>query len=164
VHTISVDVSSAAHESTNDPSGVFLERLLLLLVVAVSLAAVDQAVKLTLPSPSWAFHQRSELWFVGSCLLLVAATPLARIPSTTVAIAAGIFCGGVLGNVLSASQDALEVPNPIVIGHATGGIAFNVADLFILSGNLLLMGSLIVVVIRNRDRLPLRQRRQKRRA
>jgi hypothetical protein len=147
-------VSSAAHEQTQDSSAVFLERLLLLLVVAVSLAAVDQAVKLTLPSPEWALHQRSELWFLGSCLLLVAAAPLARIPSTTVAVAAGIFCGGVLGNVLSASQDALAVPNPIVVGSADGRIAFNVADLFILSGNLLLMASLIIVLIRNRDRLP----------
>jgi hypothetical protein len=156
-------VSSAADERTHDSSRVTLQRLLLLLGLAVALAAVDQAVKLTLPSPTWALHQRSALWFLGSCLLLVVATPLARIPSTMVTVAAGIFCGGVLGNVISASQDALAVPNPIVVGSADGRIAFNVADLFILSGNLLLMASLIIVLIRNRDRLPVREGRRLRR-
>ena len=142
---------------------MWLERLLLLLVTAVTLALLDQAVKHSFSAPAWTLHQRSGLWFAGCCLILVAAPPLARVPSRAVALAAGIFCGGVLGNLLSASQDALKVPNPIVIGSADGRIAFNVADLFILSGNLLLMASLIVVLIRNRHRLPVREGRRLRR-
>jgi hypothetical protein len=149
--------------TTSTADTVWLERLLLLLVTAAALATLDQAVKHTLSAPAWTLHQRSALWFVGCCLILVAATPLARVPSNTVALAAGIFCGGVLGNVISASQDSLAVPNPIVVGSADGRIAFNVADLFILSGNLLLMASLIVVLIRNRDRLPVREGRRLRR-
>jgi hypothetical protein len=149
--------------TTSTADTVWLERLLLLLVTAAALATLDQAVKHTFSAPAWTLHQRSALWFAGCCLILVAATPLARVPSKTVALAAGIFCGGVLGNLISASQDALAVPNPIVVGSADGRIAFNVADLFILSGNLLLMASLIVVLIRNRDRLPVREGRRLRR-
>jgi hypothetical protein len=131
-----------------------MKRLLGLLVITTTLAAVDLWTKLLLPAPDWALHQRSNLWFIGSCLLLVAALPLARLPSTSVTIAAGIFNGGVLGNVLSASDNDLVVPNPILIGNQVNGVAFNLADLFILTGNLMLMATLIVLVVRNRERLP----------
>jgi hypothetical protein len=132
-------------------------RLLVLLVVAVSLAAVDLYVKFAVPTPPWALHQRSDVWFFGSCLLMVGSFAFARLPSNTVTIAAGIFNGGILGNLLSASTDHLEVPNPILIGQRTGGIAFNLADAFILTGNLMLMVSLCVLTIRYRDRLPQRE-------
>jgi hypothetical protein len=131
-----------------------MKRLLGLLMITTSLAAVDLWVKFALPTPEWALHQRSNVWFIGSCLLLVAALPLARLPSNTVTVAAGIFNGGVLGNVLSASDNHLVVPNPLLIGSRVNGVAFNLADLFILTGNLMLMAALIVLVVKNRDRLP----------
>ncbi len=134
-----------------------MERLFVLLVVTVSLAAVDLYVKLAVPTPSWALHQRSDVWFFGSCVLMFAALALARLPSNTVTVAAGIFNGGMLGNLISASSDHLEVPNPILIGHQTGGIAFNMADAFILTGNLMLVVSLCVLTIRHRELLPQRQ-------
>ena len=134
-----------------------MERLFVLLVVAVSLAAVDLYVKFAVPTPPWALHQRSNVWFVGSCVLMFGSLALARLPSNTVTIAAGIFNGGMLGNLISASSDHLEVPNPILIGHQTGGIAFNMADAFILTGNLMLVVSLCVLTIRYRDLLPKRQ-------
>ena len=131
-----------------------MRRLLGLLVIAMALAAVDLWVKLLLPTPDWALHQRSNVWFIGSCLLLVAALPLARLRSNSVTLAAGIFNGGVLGNLISASDHHLVVPNPILIGDRTNGIAFNLADAFILTGNLMLMATLIALTIRNRHRLP----------
>jgi lipoprotein signal peptidase len=134
-----------------------MERLLVLLIVAVSLAAVDLWVKFAVPTQPWALHQRSDVWFIGSCFLLLASLALARLPSNTVTIAAGIFNGGILGNLMSASTDHLEVPNPILIGQRTGGVAFNLADAFILTGNLMLMVSLCVLTIRYRDHLPRRQ-------
>ena len=82
---------------------VWMERLLVLLVIAVSLAAIDLYVKLTVPTPPWALHQRSDVWFFGSLVLMLAALALARLPSNTVTIAAGIFNGGMLGNLFSAS-------------------------------------------------------------
>ena len=120
-------------------SEAWSERLLALLLIAVVLAAIDQTVKLTVSTPLWAVHHRSDLWFVGSCLVLVAVLPLTRLPSRGVAIAAGRLRGGVLGNLLSASADGLNVPNPIIIMHGMGGVAFNPADAFIEAGNLALM-------------------------
>ena len=131
-----------------------MRRLLGLLVIALAFAAVDLWVKLVLPAPDWALHQRSNVWFIGSCLLLVAALPLARLRSNSVTLAAGIFNGGVLGNLISASDHHLVVPNPILIGDRTTGIAFNLADAFILTGNLMLMATLIALTIRNRHSLP----------
>ena len=45
----------------------WVERLLTLLVIAAVLAVLDQYVKFEIPTPSFAQHHRSELWFFGSC-------------------------------------------------------------------------------------------------
>ena len=63
------------------------------------------------------------------------------------------FAGGFLGNLISAGTDGLYVPNPLIIMHGMGGIAFNPADAFILIGNLSLMAALIVVCVRYRVEL-----------
>ena len=133
-------------------TATWIERLLTLLVIAAALALSDQYVKLEVPTPMWAVHHRSDLWFLGSLALLVAVLPLARLPSNAVTAAAGIFAGGVLGNLISAGANGLEVQNPLVIGNRTG-VAFNLADTYVLTGNLLLMASLIVLTLRYRDRL-----------
>ena len=134
-------------------TGTWSERLLALLIVATALAAIDQWVKLTVPTPTWAVHHRSDLWFAGSCLVLVAVLPLTRLPSRAVSIAAGVFSGGVLGNLLSASNGGLDVPNPIVVMHGMGGVAFNPADAFLEAGNLALMATLAWVALRHREEL-----------
>ena len=134
-------------------SDAWSERLLALLIVATALAAVDQWVKVSISTPVWAEHHRSGAWFAGSCAILIAILPLTRLPSRAVAIAAGVFAGGVLGNLISAGSDGLHVPNPIIIMHGMGGIAFNPADAFILAGNLSLMAALITVCIRYRVEL-----------
>jgi lipoprotein signal peptidase len=132
-------------------SEAWSERLLALLVIAAVLAAVDQVVKHTVSTPLWAVHHRSDRWFIGSCLVLVAVLPLTRLPSRSVAIAAGVFAGGVLGNLLSAGADGLNVPNPIIVMHGMGGVAFNPADAFIETGNLALMVALVCVTLRHRE-------------
>jgi lipoprotein signal peptidase len=134
-------------------SDAWSDRLLALLLVATALAAVDQWVKVLVSTPAWAQHHRSDAWFAGSCAILIAILPLTRLPSRAVAIAAGVFAGGVLGNLISAGTDGLYVPNPIIIMHGMGGIAFNPADAFILAGNLSLVTTLIVVCIRSRAEL-----------
>jgi uncharacterized membrane protein YkvI len=129
------------------------ERLLLLVLTAGALAAADLAVKSAVSTPPWDFHQRSQAWVALSLALLVAALLLTRLPSRAVAIAAGVMSGGVLGNLISARWHGNRVPNPLVIGDAAGGIAFNLADVFALVGIVLLTASLCAVAIRHRDRL-----------
>ena len=129
------------------------ERLLFVLGTSAVFAALDLSVKMTLPTPEWAFHQRSPGWAVLSALLLVGACALALVPSRAVTIAAGVTAGGVLGNLTSALWDGNRVPNPLVIGDQMNFVAFNLADVVFSVGNLVLMATLIVVTIRNRDRL-----------
>jgi thiosulfate reductase cytochrome b subunit len=129
------------------------ERLFLVSAAAAVLMAADLAVKATVPTMPWHFHQRSNAWEILCVVLLLGALALARIPSRAVAIGAGVMSGGVAGNLLSARANDNRVPNPLVIGDYATGIAFNAADIFILVGNLLLMVSLMAVTIRNRDRL-----------
>jgi signal peptidase (SPase) II len=126
-------------------------RLLVLWLLASTLAAFDLWVNVFVPTPDWAFHQRSSLWAFGCVVLLVAVIPLTRLPSPSVTIGAGFLAGGVLGNLISGASDHLAVPNPIMLHtSAGGGIAFNVADAFIITGNLILVLALCALVIRNR--------------
>ena len=128
-------------------------RLLLVVAPAAALASVDQIVKATVDTPWWAFHHRSHGWVVLSMALLIGAVLLALVPSRLVAVAAGVMSAGVLGNLVSARWDGNWVPNPLVIGHYGHGFAFNLADVFFMVGNLLLMSGLIVLTIHNRERL-----------
>jgi lipoprotein signal peptidase len=129
-------------------------RLLVLWLLASSLAAFDLWVNVVVPTPDWAFHQRSGLWAFGCIVLLVAIVPLTRLPSPSVTIGAGFLAGGVLGNLIAGARDHLAVPNPLLLHTSpTGGIAFNFADAFILTGNLILVLSLCALVIRNRRQL-----------
>jgi lipoprotein signal peptidase len=91
---------------------------------------------------------------LGRVVLLVAVIPLTRLPSPSVTIGAGFLAGGVLGNLISGASDHLAVPNPLLIHtSAGGGIAFNVADAFIITGNLILVLALCTLVVKNRREL-----------
>ena len=131
------------------------DRLLLIAAPAVVLASVDLIVKAKVPTESWAYHHRSQAWVVLSVVVLFGAFSLALVRSLAVAVAAGVMCGGVIGNLVSARADGNWVPNPLVIGNYERGFAFafNLADVFFLAGNLLLMAALVVMVVRRRDRL-----------
>ena len=129
-------------------------RLLVLWLLASTLAAFDLWVNVFVPTPDWAFHQRSSLWAFGCVVLLVAVIPLTRLPSPSVTIGAGFLAGGVLGNLISGASDHLAVPNPLLIHtSAGGGIAFNVADAFIITGNQILVLALCTLVVKNRREL-----------
>jgi lipoprotein signal peptidase len=69
-----------------------------------------------------------------------------------VAFAGGVMSAGVLGNLVSARADGNWVPNPLTISSGEYSLAFNLADVFFLFGNLLLMTALIVVSVRHRGR------------
>jgi len=126
---------------------------LLILAPAAALACADLVVKATVATPWWAFHHRSDAWVALSVVLLFAALALSLVPSRLVALAAGVMCGGVVGNVVSARAHSDWVANPLTIGGYRQGIAFNLADVFFLVGNLALTAALVAVTLRNRERL-----------
>jgi hypothetical protein len=128
-------------------------RLLLVIAPAALLACADLIVKATVHTPWWAFHHRSNAWVVLSMILLVAAGLLAFVPSRLAAVAAGMMAGGALGNLLSARWDGNWVPNPLVIGGYGYGVAFNLADVFFIVGNVALMTALIVVALHHREQV-----------
>ena len=129
-------------------------RLLVLWLLASTLAAFDLWVNVVVPTPDWAFHQRSSLWALGCVVLLVALIPLTRVPSPAVTIGSGFLAGGVLGNLISGASDHLAVPNPLMIHTSAGaGIAFNFADAFIITGNLILVLALCTLVFKTRGQL-----------
>jgi hypothetical protein len=127
-----------------------------MLCVALPLAAVDLYVKAIEPTPEWAYHQRSLRWLALSIALFAAILLIARIPSLFVAVAAGVLAGGLLGNSLSAAYNQMEVPNPLIMNVGEGVVAFNLADIWALSGIGLLVLTLGAWLIHNRHLLPSR--------
>jgi len=125
-----------------------------MLCVAIPLAAVDLLVKAEEPTAPWAYHQRSLGWLALSLTLLAAMLVISQIPSRLVAPAAGVLAAGILGNSLSAAWNGMEVPNPLVIGGRHAFVAFNLADVWALTGILALVCAIGIWLIRNRDLLP----------
>ena len=82
-------------------------------------------------------------------LVLVVLVP--RIPLLPVAVGAGVAAGGTVANLASLFIWRDGVPDPLVV-HA---VAFNLADVFVLCGDALLLSSAAVYALRHRDRLHL---------
>jgi len=78
-----------------------------------------------------------------------------RLPSNVAAVGAGVACGGALGNLVSVLAWAQGVPDPFVIIGATHGLAFNLADLFAVSGDTVLLS--VVVLLGLQRRMALRE-------
>ncbi len=83
---------------------------------------------------------------------LLAIVP--HVPSWPVSLGAGVAAGGALGNLVSGIVWwSRGVPDPIVVRGAAGGVAFNLADVFLLVGDALLLSAAAVHALRNRERL-----------
>lgn len=131
-----------------------VQRVGIMLSVAVPLAAADLFVKATIPTQPWAYHERSIAWLFLSFALFAAMILVAQIPSLLVAPAAGVLAAGILGNSLSAAWNDMEVPNPLLAGGSNPYIAFNLADIWALAGILALLLTIGTWLIRNRALLP----------
>ena len=130
-----------------------LRRTVLLLSVALPLAALDLAHKLSMPTEEWAYHPRGPAWIAMSAAVVLGCVALARVPSAAVAAMAGVLAAGAGGNGVSAIVWERGIPNPVVVDLGQAVIAFNLADILSLVGVLLLMVELSSVTIRNRERL-----------
>jgi Signal peptidase (SPase) II len=129
-------------------------RLAIVALVATPLVCADLVVKAVLPTNFAFLHQRSGGWMVLSTVVLLVALLLARLPSRFLAAGAGVLAAGVLGNLVSAGLHHGVVPNPFVIVDSDWDIAFNLADLFVLSGIVLLTAGSLRLAVRHRDLLP----------
>jgi lipoprotein signal peptidase len=127
-------------------------RRTLLVCTALSCAAIDLVYK-SLVAADY-HHARTQ--FVALIMFAVIAALVVlvpRVPSNVAAVGAGVACGGALGNLVSLLAWSQGVPDPIVVSGALHGVAFNLADLFALTGDALLIGAIAVHGARNRARL-----------
>lgn len=99
-------------------------------------------------------HHRSHGWVILSLALLVAMLLLSRLPSRLLAVACGLVAGGTLGNLIWAVGHRDLVANSIVLQRSNSGIAFTLADVYVLSGILLLIAASMRMTILYRHVLP----------
>jgi lipoprotein signal peptidase len=127
-------------------------RRTVLVCTAISFATIDLAHKLFTPTN---FHHARASFVVVVMLGLVAALVLLvpRVPSNAAAVGAGIACGGTLGNLVSLLAWSHGVPDPLVLMGATHGLAFNLADVFAVTGDALLLSAIVLHGVRHRARL-----------
>ncbi len=127
-------------------------RQALLVLTAVVCMTIDLVHKTAVPAEL--YHARSP--FIALLLgALVAAliVVVPRLPSNAAAVGAGIVCGGALGNLVSIFAWAQGVPDPLLIVGETHVLAFNLADVFAVVGDVLLLSAAVVHGMRMRMRL-----------
>jgi hypothetical protein len=127
-------------------------RRLLLVTTAVLVAAADLGYKAAVDAP---YHHLRSTAVVGIAAVVIVAlvTLVPRLPSRTAAIGAGLAAGGALGNLVSVLAWSEGVPDPLVVAGARYGVAFNLADVFALGGDALLLSAAALYAMRNRGRL-----------
>ena len=127
------------------------QRLVLFVVPTLGLAFLDFGVKERLPTSDWLLHERSAAWVGLSVALVLGCFALACLSTRKLAAMAAVTAGGALGNLISVSREG-AVPNPFLIG-GSNGIVFNLADVFVTGGLVLLVVALIAASLRNKHRL-----------
>ena len=127
-------------------------RRTLLVCTAISFAAIDLVHKSFVPAE---FHH-ARTPFIALVMVAVIAALIVlvpRVPSNAAACGAGIACGGALGNLVSLLAWSQGVPDPLVVSGTPYSVAFNLADVFAITGDALLLSAVVLHGIRNRARL-----------
>jgi len=123
-----------------------------LLFTAIVCAAVDLVHKSFTTAEF--HHARTPYVAIVIGVLIAALVVLVpRLPSNVAAVGAGVACGGALGNLVSLLAWAQGVPDPFVVVGATHGLAFNLADLFAVSGDSLLLSAVVLLGLQRRSAL-----------
>jgi lipoprotein signal peptidase len=135
----------------SDRGGVRRRRLLLV-ATAVLVAAADLGYKVAVDAP---YHHLRSTAVVGiAAVVIVALIALVpRLPSRAASVGAGLAAGGALGNLVSVLAWSEGVPDPLVVAGARYGVAFNLADVFALGGDALLLTAAALYAMRHRGRL-----------
>lgn len=127
-------------------------RRALLVCTALVFAAIDLVHK----SLSYAeFHHARTPYvtLVMGALITALVVLVPRLPSNAAAVGAGIACGGALGNLVSLLAWSQGVPDPFVVVGATHGLAFNLADVFAVGGDSILLSVVVLLGVRRRAAL-----------
>jgi lipoprotein signal peptidase len=124
----------------------------ILVSTALVFAAVDLVHKM-LTSAEFHHARTPYVTLVMAALIAALVVLVPRVPSTAAAFGAGLACGGALGNLVSLLAWSQGVPDPFVIAGATHGLAFNLADLFAVSGDTLLLSTVVLYGMQQRARL-----------
>ena len=127
-------------------------RRTLLVCIAISFAAIDLVHKSFVPAE---FHH-ARTPFIALIMVAVIAALIVlvpRVPSNAAACGAGIACGGALGNLVSLLAWSQGVPDPLVVSCTPYSVAFNLADLFAITGDALLLSAVVLHGMRHRPRL-----------
>ena len=123
-----------------------------MLFTAIVCAAVDLVHKSFTTAEF--HHARTPYVAIVIGVLIAALVVLVpRLPSNVAAVGAGVACGGALGNLVSLLAWAQGVPDPFVVVGATHGLAFNLADLFAVSGDSLLLSAVVLLGLQRRSAL-----------
>jgi hypothetical protein len=148
-----IETKAAAREGSLRPLGV-REARWLLIVIAAWLGAFDLIVKVVAPTESGFYHQRTHLELLAILIISAAAVyfvPLAR--SRLITVGAGFMVGGGVGNALSIVVFPLGVPNPFAVSESGWTIAFNLADVCVAIGFVLMTTGVWGLSIRLRQDL-----------
>jgi len=124
----------------------------ILVSTALAFAAIDLVHK-ALTSAEFHHARTPYITLVMGGLIAALVVLVPRLPSTAAAVGAGVACGGALGNLVSLLAWTQGVPDPFVVAWATHGLAFNLADLFAVSGDALLLSAVILHGMQQRARL-----------
>jgi lipoprotein signal peptidase len=127
-------------------------RRALLICTALVFAAIDLVHK-TLTYAQFHHARTPYVTLVMGALIAALVVLVPRLPSNVAAIGAGIACGGALGNLVSLLAWTQGVPDPFVVAGATHGLAFNLADLFAVGGDSMLLSVVILLGLQRRAAL-----------
>jgi len=121
-------------------------------MIALVFASIDLSYKLTTPADYHHARSRVAALAIAAVVLgLVVFVP--RVPSRVAVFGAAVAAGGALGNLVSLFVWQQGVPDPLVVQGATRGVAFNLADVFAFTGDVLLLSAVVVHGVRHRARL-----------
>ena len=128
------------------------QRRVVLLTAALVCASIDLSHKSFVSAD---FHHSRTRYVVLLMAALIAALVVLvpRVPSSAAALGAGVACGGALGNLVSVLVWSQGVPDPLLIAGGSYGLAFNLADLFAVAGDALLLSVVILHGMQHRGRL-----------
>ena len=127
-------------------------RRALLICTALVFAAIDLVHK-TLTYAQFHHARTPYVTLLMGALIAALVVLVPRLPSNVAAMGAGIACGGALGNLVSLLAWTKGVPDPFVVAGATHGLAFNLADLFAVGGDSVLLSVVILLGLQRRAAL-----------